>query len=84
MILSNEPGYNKAGAWGIRIENLIVVEKRKIKGAEREMFGFETISFAPIDLRLVEVSLLNEVEKDWLNAYHANVRALVQEALSAK
>eukprot|EP01037_Dinobryon_pediforme_P013432 gene13432-13547_t len=81
MILSNEPGYYKAGAWGIRIENLIVVEKRKIKGAEREMFGFETISFAPIDLRLVEVSLLNEAEKDWLNAYHAKVRAHVLDGL---
>ena len=81
MILSNEPGYYKAGAWGIRIENLIVVEKRKIKGAEREMFGFETISFAPIDLALIDLSLLTTVERDWLNAYHAKVRALVLDAL---
>jgi Xaa-Pro aminopeptidase len=81
MILSNEPGYYKAGAWGIRIENLIVVEKRKIKGAEREMFGFETISFAPIDLRLVEASLLTSAEKDWLNAYHAQVRAVALKVL---
>ncbi len=77
MILSNEPGYYKAGAWGIRIENLIVVERRKIKGAEREMFGFETISFAPIDLRLVEVGLLDEIETAWLNTYHAAVLAKV-------
>jgi len=84
MILSNEPGYYKAGAWGIRIENLIVVEKRKIKGAEREMFGFETISFAPIDLALVEVALLTAEEKDWLNAYHAKVRAVVMGGLEAK
>ena len=84
MILSNEPGYYKAGAWGIRIENLIVVEKRKIKGAEREMFGFETISFAPIDLALVEVALLTAEERDWLNAYHAKVRAVVMGGLEAK
>ena len=84
MILSNEPGYYKAGAWGIRIENLIVVEKRKIKGAEREMFGFETISFAPIDLALVEVALLTAEERDWLNAYHAKVRAVVMGGREAK
>ena len=84
MILSNEPGYYKAGAWGIRIENLSVGEKRKIKGAEREMFGFETISFAPIDLALVEVALLTAEERDWLNAYHAKVRAVVMGGLEAK
>ncbi len=82
MVLSNEPGYYKAGAWGIRIENLIVVEKRKIKGAERDMFGFETISFAPIDLRLVEARLLDEGEKAWLNAYHASVFAKVEARVS--
>lgn len=84
MILSNEPGYYKAGAWGIRIENLIVVEKRKIKNAEREMFGFETISFAPIDLRLVDVALLDEGERAWLNAYHAEVFAKVGAKVSAE
>ena len=81
MILSNEPGFYKAGAWGIRIENLIIVEPRKIKGAEREMFGFETISFAPIDLRLVEPELLTEAERHWLNAYHLKVRAVVERHL---
>ena len=84
MILSNEPGYYKAGEWGIRIENLIVVEKRKIKGAEREMFGFETISFAPIDLALVEAALLTAEERNWLNAYHAKVRAVVMGKLTPK
>jgi Xaa-Pro aminopeptidase len=77
MILSNEPGYYKPGHWGIRIENLIVVEKRRIAGAERIMFGFETISFAPIDLRLIQSKLLSEPERDWLNAYHARVRKTV-------
>jgi Xaa-Pro aminopeptidase len=77
MILSNEPGYYKAGAWGIRIENLILVEKRDIPGAVREMYGFETLSFAPIDLALVEPALLTAEEKAWLDAYHAEVRAIV-------
>ena len=71
MILSNEPGFYKAGAFGIRIENLIVVEKRAIKGAEREMFGFATISLAPIDLRLVVPAMLDRDEIAWLNGYHA-------------
>jgi Xaa-Pro aminopeptidase len=55
MILSNEPGYYKAGAYGIRIENLVLVERREIAGAEREMMGFETLTLAPIDRSLVDV-----------------------------
>ena len=74
MILSNEPGYYKTGAFGIRIENLVVVEPRAIKGAEREMLGFETLTLAPIDLALVEPKLLTRAELAWLNAYHARVR----------
>jgi len=74
MILSNEPGYYRAGEYGIRLENLVVVEKREIKGAERAMLGFETITLAPFDLNLVEPSLLAPQEADWLNAYHARVR----------
>src|SRR5208283_2493938 len=74
MILSNEPGYYRAGEYGIRLENLVVVERREIKGAEREMLGFETITLAPFDLNLVEPSLLAPEEADWLNAYHARVR----------
>ena len=77
MMLSNEPGFYKAGHWGIRIENLILVEKRDIKNAEREMYGFETLSFAPIDLNLVEPALLTDEERAWLNAYHAKTRAIV-------
>ena len=77
MLLSNEPGYYKAGAWGIRIENLILVEKREIAGAEREMYGFETLTFAPIDLALVEPSIMTADEIAWLNAYHAKVREIV-------
>ncbi len=74
MIISNEPGYYAAGRFGIRIENLVVVEERRIAGAERVMFGFETITLAPIDQRLVESKLPGAEEIAWLNAYHARVR----------
>ena len=75
MILSNEPGYYKAGAFGIRIENLVVVTPQSIAGAEEEMLGFETITFAPIAQNLVEVALLSKADADWLDAYHAEVLA---------
>ena len=75
MILSDEPGYYKAGAYGIRIENLVLVVKKQVPGAEKDMLGFETLTLAPIDLRLVDVSMLTAAERDWLNAYHARVRA---------
>jgi Xaa-Pro aminopeptidase len=74
MIISNEPGYYKAGDYGIRIENLVVVEPRKIKHGERDMLGFETITLVPIDTRLIEPKLLDADEKRWFNAYHARVR----------
>jgi Xaa-Pro aminopeptidase len=74
MILSNEPGYYKTGAYGIRIENLILVEPRAIAGGEREMMGFETLTLAPIDLALVEPSLMTAEEIAWLDAYHTGVR----------
>ena len=75
MICSNEPGFYKTGAFGIRIENLIVVKEPEMtEGGERPMMGFETITLAPIDLNLVEPSLLTDGEKGWLNQYHARVR----------
>jgi len=74
MIISNEPGYYLPGKFGIRIENLVVVEPRSVRGAEREMLGFRTISFAPIDLRAIDPDLLDADETAWLNAYHAEVR----------
>ncbi len=75
MILSNEPGYYKTDAFGIRIENLIVVTPAEpIAGGEREMMGFETITLAPINLDLVNADLLTADERAWLNAYHARVR----------
>ena len=73
MILSNEPGYYKGGEYGIRIENLVLVREVDIAGAEREMLGFETLTFAPIDRRLIAVEMLTADERAWLNAYHAQV-----------
>ncbi|MBM3482905.1 MAG: aminopeptidase P family protein [Alphaproteobacteria bacterium] len=75
MIVSNEPGYYKTGAFGIRIENLVVVAGIEAPhGAERAMFGFETLTLVPIDRRLVEPRLMSAPELDWLDAYHAAVR----------
>ncbi len=74
MILSNEPGYYKAGGFGIRIENLIlVVAAPQIAGAEKTMNAFETITLAPIDRRLIDVSLMTNEEIAWLDSYHARV-----------
>ncbi len=78
MICSNEPGYYKAGEYGIRIENLIVVgEPEQVKGGDRGMMSFETITLAPIDLELVEPKLLTAEERQWLNAYHARVHEVL-------
>lgn len=82
MILSNEPGYYKEGAYGIRIENLVLVERREIPGAEGDFLGFEMLTFAPIDRALVEPSLLTEDERAWWNAYHADVRRVLAPQLS--
>jgi Xaa-Pro aminopeptidase len=78
MILSNEPGYYKTGAYGIRIENLLLVgAAAPIPGGDRPMLGFETLTLVPIDRRLVDVALLSPGERQWLNAYHARVAAVV-------
>jgi Xaa-Pro aminopeptidase len=85
MICSNEPGYYKTGEYGIRIENLVVVsEPEQIPGGERGMMHFETITLAPIDLELVEPSLLTNEERDWLNAYHARVRETLASQVDAE
>ena len=78
MILSNEPGYYSPGAYGIRIENLqVVTPAEPIAGGDRPMLGFETLSFAPIDRRLVEPSRLDGAERAWLDGYHAEVVAKI-------
>jgi Xaa-Pro aminopeptidase len=84
MICSNEPGYYKSGEYGIRIENLVIVRQpAEIPGGEKKMLSFETITMAPIDLRLVEVPLMTAGERTWLNAYHEQVRAAVGPAMGA-
>lgn len=84
MILSNEPGYYKAGEYGIRIENLVLVEPRTMPGQEGEYFGFETLTFAPIDRALVDCTLLTRDEVAWWNAYHAAVEALLAPQLEGE
>jgi Xaa-Pro aminopeptidase len=85
MIVSNEPGYYKKGAYGIRIENLLLVtEPEKVAGGERELMGFETLTLAPIDRRLVVPDMLSAAERDWLNTYHARVRETIGPELGAE
>ncbi|MFN3516556.1 MAG: aminopeptidase P family protein [Novosphingobium sp.] len=81
MILSNEPGYYKAGDYGIRIENLVLVEPREIAGQEGEYFGFENLTWAPIDRTLVDRGLLTADEIAWWNDYHARVEAILSPQL---
>lgn len=76
MICSNEPGYYKEGAYGIRIENLVLVaELQKLPGADRETMAFETLTLAPIDRQLIVKDMLSADEIDWLDAYHARIAA---------
>jgi Xaa-Pro aminopeptidase len=84
MILSNEPGYYKAGQYGIRIENLVLVVELQVDGAEKPMLGFETLTFAPIDRRLIVPEMLSKEERAWLNAYHAEVVARIGPRLEAE
>jgi Xaa-Pro aminopeptidase len=78
MIVSNEPGYYKEGAYGIRIENLqVVTEASDIPGGERPMLGFETLTLAPIDRRLIVADMLTAEERAQLDAYHARVLEVV-------
>jgi Xaa-Pro aminopeptidase len=81
MILSNEPGYYKTDGYGIRIENLELVTAADIAGAEKPMNAFETLTLAPIDRRLIDVAMLGQAERDWLNDYHARVNREVRESL---
>ena len=83
MILSNEPGYYKTDAFGIRIENLELVVGADVAGAEKTMNGFETLTLAPIDRRLIDLGMLGPDEITWLNDYHARVRREVRPALDA-
>ena len=74
MILSNEPGYYLKGKYGIRIENLLLVKPASTpKDGDRKMLSFETLTFAPIDKRLIDDTLLTKAEIHWLDEYHAEV-----------
>ncbi|MBB3956995.1 aminopeptidase P family protein [Novosphingobium sediminicola] len=84
MFLSNEPGYYKTGAYGIRIENLVLVEERAMDGAEGAYFGFETLTHVPIERALVDDRLLTRDEVAWWNAYHARVESIIAPQLSGE
>jgi len=81
MILSNEPGYYKTDAYGIRIENLVLVEPREAPGAEKKLLGFETLTFAPIDRNLIDIAMLSGEERAWVDSYHAKVMEIVAPQL---
>jgi Xaa-Pro aminopeptidase len=82
MILSNEPGYYREGAFGIRLENLIVVTEAPALGDNRDQLSFETLTFAPFDRRLIRADWLSPGERAWINAYHAEVLAKLAPRLS--
>jgi Xaa-Pro aminopeptidase len=84
MIVSNEPGYYKTGAYGIRIENLVAVKDAEIEGADRRYLEFETLTLAPIDLERDRRRPADRREKAWLNAYHARVRETVAPQVDAE
>ncbi|MHB2017836.1 MAG: aminopeptidase P family protein [Candidatus Xenobia bacterium] len=77
MICSDEPGYYRTGAYGIRIENLVAVVPVDIPGAEQNMLGFETLTLAPIDRRLIVKAMLTDSEVRWVDDYHARVRDVI-------
>ncbi len=84
MILSNEPGYYREGHYGIRLENLLAVTgAAPVEGGETNMLGFETLTLAPFDRRLIAPEILSAAELDWLNAYHARVRLELSTHLNA-
>jgi len=82
MILSNEPGYYREGAFGIRLENLVVVQPAPDLGDNRAQYAFETFVFVPFDRRLIDTTMLSPGEKDWLNSYHAEVNTRLRHHLS--
>jgi len=85
MVCSNEPGYYKEGAYGIRIENLVLVtEAREVPGGDRKVMGFETLTLAPIDRRLIVKELLGADEIAWLDAYHAHVLQAIGPEVDAE
>jgi Xaa-Pro aminopeptidase len=83
MVVSNEPGYYKTGAYGIRIENLVAVTKLGESESGADRLGFETLTLAPFDRALIDLALLTAEEAAWVDAYHARVRAEIGPQLDA-
>lgn len=82
MVVSNEPGYYRAGHYGIRIENLVAVEEAgRPAGGEVDLLGFETLTLAPVDRRLIDAALLDRTEAAWLDSYHRRVLATLAPGL---
>ena len=84
MIISNEPGYYKQGEYDIRIENLVLVVDKPVAGGDRETLGFETLTYVPIEKKLIDVSMLSNLELDWLNNYHSKVLELIGPQLTGE
>ena len=85
MLISNEPGFYKAGAYGIRIENLVFVREDGMReGTDIKMLAFDTVTLAPIDRHLIDMALLSAQEWKWLDEYHARVREVLTPLLDAK
>jgi Xaa-Pro aminopeptidase len=85
MIVSNEPGYYKPGAYGIRIENLVaVIAVETPPGGDQSLLGFETLTLAPIDRALIDRELLDRAELAWLDGYHARVREILSPLVDAE
>lgn len=84
MVISNEPGYYKAGEYGIRIENLVTVVEKFVGADGKKFLGFETLTCAPIDTKLIDFSLLNETEKSWLADYHSWVKKELSPLLDVR
>jgi len=84
MILSNEPGFYLNGAYGIRLENLVLVQTADFGAQKRNFLRFETLTLAPFDRALIEPALLTPQALEWLNAYHARVRAELSPLLDAR
>ncbi|MBP5136144.1 MAG: aminopeptidase P family protein [Paludibacteraceae bacterium] len=83
MVTSNEPGYYKAGEYGIRHENLTLVVKKEIEGSNKQLLGFETLTLFPFDINGLELTLLNDTEKSWINKYHDTVLQRLSPWLNA-
>ena len=78
MVLTNEPGFYKTNQYGIRIENIMLVIKKK------KLLGFEILTLVPIDIKLIDTKLLNIQEKNWLNIYHKKVFNKIFKYLNKK